>query len=157
MRHHKKTGQHLSRHHLIPRIRGGTNSKKNLLLLWRDKHNLWHNIFSVSTLDEIIFLLKKGRYANLVCKNFYWRIMWKEKTPEDVRQVMLRIKRFKNRRIKTKRKKPRSLWLRLCFWPVFPCRLPPDAHRIAPTALWPIPRRSTLCLVQMQCHSCIAL
>lgn len=92
---HKTRETYMSRHHLIPKIRGGTYSKKNLLHLWRDRHNLWHNIFSVLTIHEIINLLDKGRYAREIVKNVYWKQLFKEKSARDVQLILIRIRRIK--------------------------------------------------------------
>ena len=44
-------------HHLVPRCRGGSDEPSNLLLIKADRHDLWHRIFGVRTLDEVIKLL----------------------------------------------------------------------------------------------------
>ena len=55
---HKKTRNH---HHLIPTSRGGNDIASNLLLLWNDKHEMFHKIFGNLTLTEIINLLIEVR------------------------------------------------------------------------------------------------
>ena len=92
---HKTRDTYMSRHHLIPKIRGGTYSKRNILNLWRDRHNLWHNIFADLTLDEIIKMLDKGRYANEVVKNIYWKQLFKNKNAKQAQLILIRIKRIK--------------------------------------------------------------
>lgn len=47
----------ISRHHLCPKSRGGSMSDSNLLKLWRDRHDMWHDLFGNRTLDEIIAVL----------------------------------------------------------------------------------------------------
>ena len=49
--------KHRNYHHLIPRCRGGSDKPSNLLLIKADRHDLWHKIFGVRTLDEVIKLL----------------------------------------------------------------------------------------------------
>lgn len=46
-----------TRHHLIPRSRGGKNEIGNLLLLWDNKHEMRYILFGNHTLNEIINLL----------------------------------------------------------------------------------------------------
>ena len=48
-----------TRHHLIPKIRGGKNGDDNLLLLYAEKHEHWHKIFGNRTLEEIILVLMR--------------------------------------------------------------------------------------------------
>jgi len=52
-----------NRHHLIPKSRGGSKSKRNLLLMKIIRHNEWHKIFGLMTLDEVIELLIRVRDA----------------------------------------------------------------------------------------------
>jgi hypothetical protein len=49
----------MTRHHVIPRSRGGSECNKNVLRLWNDKHECWHTLFSNKTIPEIIALLKR--------------------------------------------------------------------------------------------------
>jgi len=49
----------MSHHHLIPKSRGGKADRKNLLLIRRDKHDLWHILFGNRTIPEIIALLER--------------------------------------------------------------------------------------------------
>ena len=53
---HKKKSRR-NHHHLIPRCRGGSDSPDNILLIKAERHDLWHKIFGVRTLDEVIELL----------------------------------------------------------------------------------------------------
>lgn len=89
----------LSRHHLIPRCRGGYGSPKNILRLWRDSHNFWHNLFGRSTLDEIIVILSQPH-----CRRYEhpsWKLLFKDKTPHQVSRILWRVKLIK---MKLKRK-----------------------------------------------------
>lgn len=51
----KKRLRKLSKHHLIPVCRGGKNEP--VIYLKQQKHDAWHILFRVLTLDEIIQLL----------------------------------------------------------------------------------------------------
>jgi len=59
--------QKMTRHHLIPRVRGGDYSPQNILYLPREKHDAWHSLFGIFTLDEAIAYLReiKRRQAEL--------------------------------------------------------------------------------------------
>ncbi|MBC8490352.1 MAG: HNH endonuclease [Bacteroidetes bacterium] len=46
-----------SRHHIIPRSRGGKSDKTNLALLKKKDHELYHELFGNKTPDEILFYL----------------------------------------------------------------------------------------------------
>jgi hypothetical protein len=50
-----------SRHHLTPRSVGGNNDPSNILILWNEKHEMWHRLFGNHTLEEIIEILQKVR------------------------------------------------------------------------------------------------
>lgn len=50
-----------SKHHLVPRSRGGTNLPNNTILLNIEKHQCWHTLFGNLTLDEVIELLIRIR------------------------------------------------------------------------------------------------
>ena len=57
---HRKHGKHYryrNRHHLVARARGGRGQEWNLLLIQEERHELWHRIFGLRDLDEIIQLL----------------------------------------------------------------------------------------------------
>lgn len=44
-------------HHLTPKSRKGGYSDSNLLLIYRERHAIWHRIFGNKTLEEVIALL----------------------------------------------------------------------------------------------------
>lgn len=50
----------LTRHHDLASTRKGTNHPVNLLLLNRDKHDVWHKLFKLATLQEILGILRGG-------------------------------------------------------------------------------------------------
>ena len=70
-RYNKKEGR--NRHHLKPKCRGGKDQDWNLLLIKLERHNLWHKIFGVQTLEETINLLvrlqrmKNGQRHSVAC------------------------------------------------------------------------------------------
>ena len=47
----------LSRHHIVNRCRGGTKSPDNILMIYREKHDIWHKLFKNMTLKEAAMLL----------------------------------------------------------------------------------------------------
>lgn len=54
-RYKNKPGR--NKHHLIPVCRGGPTEDWNLLLYRLERHDLYHKIFGVMTLEETITLL----------------------------------------------------------------------------------------------------
>ena len=60
-----KTGK--SRHHIIPRSRGGNWASNNIAEISREKHEKYHILFDNMTPEEII--------KHLV--NVYWNKQWK--------------------------------------------------------------------------------
>jgi hypothetical protein len=44
-------------HHLTAKSRGGRYNDSNLLLIARDKHDIWHRLFGLLSLEEVINLL----------------------------------------------------------------------------------------------------
>ena len=59
----RKVKRHRDKHHLHPRSRGGSMSKRNLLYIDRDIHSEWHRVFANRTLDEVIALLQRVKRA----------------------------------------------------------------------------------------------
>ena len=58
-----------SRHHVIPRSRGGNFSKENIVIIPRVDHELYHKLFGNMTPDEIIEHLKT-KYWGEPCETF---------------------------------------------------------------------------------------
>jgi len=52
-----------NKHHLTPKSRNGKSTVNNLLLIDIDRHNEWHKIFGVETLEEVIKLLIRLKRA----------------------------------------------------------------------------------------------
>ncbi len=48
-----------NRHHLVPRSKGGRNHVSNLLLMHIDRHEAWHRLFKLMTVEEVIKLLQR--------------------------------------------------------------------------------------------------
>ena len=51
-----------NRHHLIPRSRGGTDARSNLLMIREDRHELWHRLWGDRTLNEVLELLTRVKH-----------------------------------------------------------------------------------------------
>ena len=51
----------MSKHHLIPRSRGGTNDPDNIMMIEEDLHHKWHMLFGNQTISQIITMLEKIR------------------------------------------------------------------------------------------------
>lgn len=84
----------LSRHHILNKIRGGTMCPKNILRLWRDKHNCWHYIFKDRTIDEIMYTM--STYYDHYSQTDEWRVLFKD-------LPLLQIVRLLERTMKIKR------------------------------------------------------
>ena len=54
-----KQVQGRNHHHLTPRSRGGKSTSKNLLLIDIEKHQCWHKIFGLKTIEEVIAELQR--------------------------------------------------------------------------------------------------
>lgn len=54
-----KKKRRLTKHHIVPRSRGGSNDPENIMWLSEKKHEAWHILFANKTIPEIIGLLKK--------------------------------------------------------------------------------------------------
>lgn len=48
-----------NRHHIIPRARGGLSTRNNLLLIDIEKHEAWHKLFGLHTIQEAIAILER--------------------------------------------------------------------------------------------------
>ena len=67
-RNKKRRRHYLTRHHLIPRSRGGKDNRRNILMLEARKHEVWHILFGNLTIDEAIELLIRVKKAKEVIK-----------------------------------------------------------------------------------------
>lgn len=90
-------GVKIEKHHLIPKVRGGTFND-GFLKLWCFKHRHWHLLFFLKTLDEIIFEIDK--YYMTRSNNIHWRILFKDKKLWEVKQLLLRVKYIKKRKVR---------------------------------------------------------
>jgi len=52
-----KKKKRLSRHHIIPRSRGGSSENSNIALVEKKEHQYYHALFENRTPDEIIVFL----------------------------------------------------------------------------------------------------
>jgi len=59
----RKVRRFRNRHHLVPKSRGGSMSKRNLFYIDGDVHRRWHMVFGNRTLEEIIALLIRVQRA----------------------------------------------------------------------------------------------
>lgn len=48
-----------NRHHLRPKCRGGRDDESNLLLIYTERHEMWHKLFGERTLEEVLRLLRR--------------------------------------------------------------------------------------------------
>jgi hypothetical protein len=44
----------ITKHHILPKSRKGTNEKMNIMRLYSDKHVAWHEMFGLFTIYEIL-------------------------------------------------------------------------------------------------------
>jgi len=49
----------VTRHHILPRSRNGNDKPDNIWMLPREKHDSWHNLFGLRTIDEAISYLRE--------------------------------------------------------------------------------------------------
>jgi hypothetical protein len=62
----------LTKHHILPRSRGGVLNPGNILFLKREKHDVWHKLFKDMTIEEAISLLQRTqRMKESLMKNGY--------------------------------------------------------------------------------------
>lgn len=80
-------------HHLIPKARGGPRKKWNLVRLWRKKHDAWHRLFGIMTLEETIEFLKNLHEYKPQTK--YWGQLFKNKSVRGAVELLCRLKAFK--------------------------------------------------------------
>jgi len=53
----RKRKRKLSKHHIRNRCHGGSKSPDNILMIYRDKHDVWHKLFGNLTLRQAAYLL----------------------------------------------------------------------------------------------------
>jgi len=90
---HPHRDTHLSRHHICNKIRGGTMCPKNILRLWRDKHNYWHQIFKDRTIDEIMYNM--GFYHYHHGQTEAWKFLFKNLPLLEVVRLLERTMKIK--------------------------------------------------------------
>ena len=58
----KNSALFFTRHHIIPRSRGGSDDTKNIIMKTQREHRAYHILFGNRTPEEIIALLTSGKY-----------------------------------------------------------------------------------------------
>ena len=53
----RKRKRKLSKHHIKNRCQGGDKRTANILMIYRDKHDIWHKLFGHLTLRQAAYLL----------------------------------------------------------------------------------------------------
>ncbi len=77
----------LSEHHLIPRSRGGSNEKWNLVMLTHEVHSAWHNLFSNLLPAEVLHLISViGLETDK--RRESWRILFENRTAKEVADLI---------------------------------------------------------------------
>ena len=51
----------VTKHHILPRCRNGSDDAKNIIYLPRYKHDAWHDLFGNRNFDEAISMLKEWK------------------------------------------------------------------------------------------------
>ncbi len=59
-----KNQNKLTKHHIIPRSRGGDSSIKNIAKIPHKEHDLYHQLFANKTPDEIVAYLNNEFWNN---------------------------------------------------------------------------------------------
>ena len=115
-----------NRHHLVPKRRGGSKHKSNMLLIDVNIHRYWHKLFGLRTLEEVIAFLIGGRrrwrnHRHLIPKRRrrnkyksrilidvlvqrYWFKVFGNRTREEVIALLQRVKRAKDKQKERGRK-----------------------------------------------------
>ena len=87
----------LSRHHMLPKVRKlkGSGRPENILMLWRDRHNVFHEIFGNFTFMEIISNWNKFQKHWGTKK---WKFLFHDLSEKEARNLLKRTYRMKKRR-----------------------------------------------------------
>lgn len=97
IKHHTRD-TFLTKHHLRPRSRGGSNSPKNLVMIWRDKHDSLHLLFGNSTLDEILQILLKGtKHIGKHVGGKHWILLFGNKNLIEAYRLLKRVQSIKHK------------------------------------------------------------
>lgn len=95
---HHSRDTYMSKHHLVPKSKGGCKRQHNLLRLWRDKHDSFHFIFGNATLTEILSILLYGkRNIGKWVGTAHWVLLFGNKNCVEVYALLVRVQRMKNR------------------------------------------------------------
>lgn len=101
MTKHPHRDTFLSKHHLLPKVRKlkGYARPYNILMLWRDKHTVWHIIFQNYTLREI---LNNWYKFDKYFETHLWKFLFHNLSPNESKNVLKRIARIKRNHKKRK-------------------------------------------------------
>lgn len=67
-----KLGRNL--HHILPKSRGGLATRNNLLLIDIEKHEAWHKLFGLHTIQEVVEILERIDRAKRHQKGELYRV-----------------------------------------------------------------------------------
>lgn len=59
-RHRKQLAGRNRHHFILPRSRGGDESRQNLLVMHIERHTAWHKLFGTMTAEEAVELLQRA-------------------------------------------------------------------------------------------------
>ena len=82
----------LTRHHIINKKNSGKTKPDNILMLWRDKHTAFHDLFKNSSLREII--QNWNRYQ-LSTTRWQWKLVFHNLTFEEAKKLLQRVWKIK--------------------------------------------------------------
>ena len=51
----------ITKHHILPRSRNGSDDRTNIIYLPRFKHDAWHDLFGLRDFDEAISLIREWK------------------------------------------------------------------------------------------------
>ena len=83
----------LSYHHLTCKFRGGTDEPWNVVKLWADKHEAWHKIFGLASLETAIDNFYLYRFNSITPQ---WKLIFGHKTDFACIKLLRRLQQFKN-------------------------------------------------------------
>ena len=97
---HERRKTFLSDHHLTPKSRRSDGLPDyGTIRIWRDKHDVWHKIFGVLTIDEIIEVVSKRKLFKNINPHG-WRKLFGLKSRTKVLLILLTIRRRKKARMR---------------------------------------------------------
>ena len=94
---HPNRDTFLSKHHIVNKIKGGKTKPRNIIMLWRDKHTVFHIIFQSYSLKEI---LNKWNSFDKYFETHLWKLVFNNNDPDYCKDVIKRIIRIKRKQPK---------------------------------------------------------